>query len=328
MISRLNTRLSVLCFLSLISGVICLTFATIPAQAQEEGSKGIKSEEVVTRAKSSSGRPASPDSQQKKTYTSNVKRRSTPPQQGEEDVRIGLTIFRYEPRGTVYRPGAGGTKDILMEGTEEAPLPPNKLTARNVEDWVRATPDMQFAVGQVVRLHFEPLTKAGYLYILHQELYAGGSTGPARLLFPTLRTNNGNNLVQPYSDLWIPRPPAYFHIKPSESNKTHVGELLTVVLRAETPGKTLRQSLADRPLLLEEEDIKRLTAGAIDATGRMNLDGGAGLKQTIREMSKDIGMEGAEELAQEDPLPQTIYETRRQAGQPVVFRIPLRFKGN
>jgi hypothetical protein len=45
-------------------------------------------------------------------------------------------------------------------------------------------------------------------------------------------------------------------------------------------------------------------------------------------MSKDIGMEGDEELTQDDPLPQTIYETRRQAGQPVVFHILLKFKGN
>jgi hypothetical protein len=59
----------------------------------------------------------------------------------------------------------------------------------------------------------------------------------------------------------------------------------------------------------------------------MNLDGGEGQKQTMREMGKDIGMEGCEALTRDDPLPQTVYETRRQAGQPVVFRIPLKFKG-
>jgi hypothetical protein len=213
-----------------------------------------------------------------------------------------------------------------MVGTEEAPTPPTKLADWNVADWTRARPDEQFAVDQAVRLHFEPLTMAGYLYVVHQELYANDAAGPARLLFPTLRTNNGNNLVRPNVDLWVPRAPAYFRIRPSKSNKTHVGEVLTVVLRAEAPGDILRRPLKDEPLPLEADDLDRLVAGAKGATNRMNLDGGQGQKQTRQEMSKDVDMEGDEALTEDDPLPQTVYETRRQAGQPVTFRIPLRFK--
>lgn len=56
-------------------------------------------------------------------------------------------------------------------------MPPAKLKDWNVTDWTRARPDEQFAVGQAVRLHFEPLTGAGYLYIVHQELYANDATG-------------------------------------------------------------------------------------------------------------------------------------------------------
>lgn len=328
MISLSRTRVLVLCFLSLISLGVLLTASAIPAQQQEEGSKGIKSEEVVPRAKGRSGGPASQGSRRNQTYTSNIKRPVAGPPKGEEDVRLGLTIFRYEPRGAVYRSRGEGTKDILMEGTEEAPTPSNELADWNGADWTRATPNEQFAVGQAVRLHFEPLTKAGYLYIVHQELYADGAAVTAKLLFPTLRTNKGNNLVQPNADLWIPRAPAYFRIKPSQSNKTHVGELLTVVLRAEAPNEILRQSLKDGPLLLEADVLKRLFAGAKGAIIRMNLNGSEGQKQTTREMSKDIGMEGDEALTEDDPLPQTIYETRRQAGQPVIFRIPLKFKGN
>lgn len=326
MVSLSRTRSSILCCLLLV--VAWLAVAAILAQEQEEGSKGIKSEEVVPRAKGKSGKSASQGLRRKNTYTSDIKRPAAPPAKGQEDVRLGMTIFRYEPRGTVYRPGGEGTKDILMEGTEEAPTPPKKLDEWIAADWTRAMPNEQFAIGQVVRLHFEPLSRSGYLYIVHQELYAGGATGTARLLFPTLRTRNGNNLVQPNADIWIPRPPAYFRIKPSESNKTHVGELLTVVLRAEAPNEILRQSLKDYPLLLETDVLKRLFAGAKGATIRMNLDGSEGQKQTKQEMSKDIAMEGDEALTEDDPLPQTIYETRRQAGQPVVFYIPLKFKGN
>jgi hypothetical protein len=326
MTSLLRAQSLVSYLLGLTLGVVWLTATTVLSQEQE-GSKGIKSEEVVPRAKSRSGNSGSKRPRRKKTYTSNIMRPSERPPKGEEDVRLGLTIFHFEPRGTVYRPSNDGTKDILMEGTEEAPTPPNKLADWNVADWTRARPDEQFAVGQAVRLHFEPLTKAGYLYVVHQELYTDGSAGPARLLFPTLRTNNGNNLVRPNVDLWVPRAPAYFRIRPSKSNKTHVGELLTVVLRGEAPGDILRWPLGDEPLSLEADDLTRLVAGARGATINMNLDGGQGQKQTHQELRKDIDMEGDEALTEDDPLPQTIYETRRRAGQPVVFRIPLKFKG-
>jgi hypothetical protein len=312
--------------LTLVTTLLWLTAAPAPARAQEDGSKGIKSEEVVPRAGGRSGGSASQDPRRKRTYTSDIKRPAAAAQKGEEDVRVGLTIFRYEPRGAVYKPGGEGTKDILMEGTEEAPTPPNRVADWNGADWTRAVPEEQFAVGQAVRLHFEPLTEAGYLYIVHQELYAGGATGPPRLLFPTLKTNGGNNLIRPNADLWIPRAPAYFRIKPSESNKAHVGELLTVVLRAEAPAAILRRPLEERPLLLEAEEFNRLVAAAGGATIKMNLDGGRGQKQTAGEMRKDIGLEGDETPTEDDALPQTVYETRHRAGRPVVFRIPLKFK--
>lgn len=329
MTSLLRARSLVFCFLALTIGGVWLNAATVLSQEEEEGSKGIKSEEVVPRAKSRSGRSASKRARRKRTYTSNVKRLSGRPLNGEEDVRLGLTIFRFEPRGAIYRPGSDGTKDIFMEGTEDAPTPPKELARWKVADWARARPDEQFAVGQAVRLHFEPLTGAGYLYIVHQELYAGDATGPARLLFPTLRTNKGNNLARPNFDLWVPRAPAFFRINPSKSNKTHIGELLTVVLRAEAPSELLARQLKDEPLLLEADELARLFAETKSTKIRMNLDGGEGQKQTAREISKDItmiGMEGEEALTQDDPLPQTVYETRRRAGQPVLFNIPLRFK--
>lgn len=330
MASLLRTRLSVLSLLGLVTGLVWSTAATAPAQAQE-GSKGIKSEEVVPRSRGKSRTTrtsASSRSRVTNTYTSNVKRSKRRPARGQEDVRLGVTIFRYEPRGAVYRPGREGTKTIVMEGTEESPVPPATVAAWNFADWTRTVPDVQFAVGQAVRLHIEPLTRGGYLYIVHQELYDGDdSNGPIRLLFPTKRTNNGNNLVRISVDLWVPRAPAYFLINPSASKKTHIGELLTVVLRAEAPSDLLGRVLDNTPLFLEADEFERLVAGAGDSVIRMNLDGGEGRPQTERELTKDINMVGEEALTTTDPLPQTIYETRRRAGQPVVFRIPLRFTG-
>lgn len=115
-------------------------------------------------------------------------------------------------------------------------------------------------------------------------------------------------------------------MRPSKSNKTHVGELLTVVLRAEAPSELLSQPIKNEPLLLEEDDLARLVAEVKGTAIRMNLDGGERQKQTTRELGKDIIMEGNESLTQDDPLPQTIYETRQRAGQPIIFHIQLRLK--
>jgi hypothetical protein len=316
----IHMRRSVLCLLCLLCASALLTPSVASAQDEEDGSKGIVSEEVIVKRK------AKTSVQRKRRYRFSGKRPTAPATTGQEDVRLGLTIFRYEPSGAVYKEGGDKTKNILMEGTEDAPTPPKEIANWNVADWARATPDDQFAVGQAVRLHFEPLTQARYLYIVHQELYADGSTGQAQLLFPTLRTNNGNNLIAQNDDLWIPRAPAFFRIKPSASNKDHVGELITVILRTQAPKEILPRALENAPLKLSAADLARLTGGASGAVVSMNLEGGAGQKQTAQEMSKDLGMEGEEAPTEDDPLPQTVYEARVRTGQPVVFRIPLRFR--
>jgi hypothetical protein len=145
-------------------------------------------------------------------------------------------------------------------------------------------------------------------------------------LFPTLKTNNGNNLIAPNRDLWIPRAPAYFRLTPSAANKNHVGELFTVVIRAEAPDKILPQALGDKPMSLSTEDLASLIAGSSGDAIRLNLDGGAGRRQTVQETRKDVTQEDEEDLNEDDPLPQTVYETRRKKGQPVMMRVLLRFK--
>lgn len=299
----------------------------VAAQEQEEGEKSIRSAEVIGNRKR--GTAPATTIQSRRTYTANRKRPKTPPAQNQEDVRLGLTVFRYEPPGTTYRDGAEGTKDIGFEGEEEAPTPPKEASAWKSSDWTRAIPQTQFAVGQVMRLHFEPLTQSGYLYIIHQELYADGTTGEAKLLFPTLKMNGGDNLIRANRDLWIPRTGAYFRILPSSTNKRHVGELFTAVLRSESPAQILPQAISDKPMPLPSSVLNKLISGAGSEVIRMNLDNGEGQRLTTRETEegrKDVETGGDEVLTAEDEPPQTIYEARRKAGQPVMIRIPLRFK--
>lgn len=307
-------------------------------KTQEDGEKGIQSAEVVERR--ALVQPTNPRAKtstppqrntRRRTYSANRKRLKVQITRNEEDVRLGVTLFRYEPPGTTYTSGVDGTKDIGFEGNEGDPTPPDSIAAWKASDWTRATTKTQFAVGQVVRLHFEPLTKSGYLYIIHQEMYADGSHGEATLIFPTLKTNGGNNLIIPNQDLWVPRAGAFFRIKPSKSNEKHVGELITVVLRAEAPADILPEAIRDKAMSLTKADVDKLLKWANSDVIEMNLDGGEGEKQTATETQegrKDIGMEGSESLTDADALPQNVFEARRKVGQAVVFRVPLRFKPN
>ena len=82
------------------------------------------------------------------------------------------------------------------------------------------------------QLGIESLSRDGYLYVIIASSIADGSFGEARLLFPTNRTLEGGNHVKAGRIIYIPGPPRYFRIKPSQSSKAHVAEVLTLLVSA------------------------------------------------------------------------------------------------
>lgn len=285
--------------------LVCVTgpFGTVLAQ-DEEGSKGIKAEEFILNRTKPAGRRTT--ASKKPTYkTSQVLSAAVPPA-GKQFAHVGVTIWRF-------RPSTAGdkTKELIEEDGESQP---RQWSLERIEEGTLLTP------GQKVRLSIESLSRDGYLYVINREEYADGSLGDARLIFPTKRTD-GANRVKAGKMIYIPAPPRYFRIKPSDSSKGHVAEVLTVLVSS----KPLIDSsqLSNTAITLSREQVEVWEKQWATQPTKFEMEGGAGQPMTEKEQSAASG--NGEAFTQDDPSPQTIYRLAIKPADALVIRLPLRF---
>lgn len=285
--------------------------------AAQEGSKDIKSEEVIDRPNSASGgsvgpsdagggRAKSPPKRRTATYRSLRPFSKAPVAPTLEYAQLGLTIWRLQK--------SDGSKDLVQEGEEQL---------EQVES------STALIIGSTVRIGIEPLTHDGYLYVIDREQFADGSYGAARLIFPTLRTRNGNNSVRAHELVLIPRPPSYFRINPSTTGKTQTAEVLTMIL---SPAPLqLPAPLGDKAMTVSDALFKSWEKQWSAPVNVLEMNGGSGLTTSVKsqvEGSKGLDQEGEErqQLTKSDPLPQTIYRATINRGKALLVTTPLRFK--
>jgi hypothetical protein len=286
----------------------------------QDGSKDIKSEEVIDRPNSASGGAAgNSDASGGRTKTPANKRRSATYRSlrpfskaqvapTKEYAELGLTIWRLQK--------SDGSKGLEQEGQEAQLEQIESSTA--------------LSIGSTVRIGIEPLTHDGFLYVIDREQFADGSYGAPRLIFPTLRTRNGNNNLRAHELVLIPRPPSFFRITPSTTGKTQTAEVLTMIL-SPTPLQ-LPAALSERAMTLSDELFKSWDRQWSVPVNVLEMNGGAGLTTSVKaqaEGSKGLEQEGEErqQLTQGDPLPQTIYRATIVKGKALLVTAPLRFKG-
>jgi hypothetical protein len=105
----------------------------------------------------------------------------------------------------------------------------------------------RFKVGEKVRFHFTS-PKNGHLYVIDQEI-VGGAPGEPQIIFPTLRTGAGRNLVTAGTVVDFPAagdvPPYLEAAAPDEPG--YQGELLTLLIFSEP----LPLALKETPVPLE-----------------------------------------------------------------------------
>lgn len=285
-----------------------------PATAQD-GSKDIgvvPSREVIDRPSSPSGGAAGATASAVKTQRTGTYRPSkrfskVPPARTMEYAQLGLTIWRLQ--------NAEGAKEFGQEGEEP-----------QLEQMESGT---ALTIGSAVRIGIEPLTRNGYLYVVERERFADGTYGAARLIFPTLRTRNGNNSVKAHELVLIPRPPSYFRINPSSTGKAQTAEVLTIIL-SPMPLE-LPAPLGDQPISLSNAMFQSWETKWSAPVNTLELSGGAGAVTSVKtqtEGSKSFDQERqeAQQLTQEDPLPQTVYRATINRGQPLLVNVTLRFK--
>ena len=231
---------------------------------------------------------------------------NVPPDRVAADTVVGVTLWRLRPT----RPADTGERILVQEGSDSV-------------DWIpeRVESDTKLAAGTRVRLSVEA-ARTGYLYVIDREQYADGSLGEPYLIFPTTRTNAGNNEVKAGRIIEIPTQddsPPFFTLKPSRSDQ--VSEVISVLV---TPSPLDGLKIGEKAQKLSVEQVAEWEKSWGGTVGRLEMQNGAGKTWTRQE--KEAGADATRSLSQDEPAPQTLfYKPDAKSGQPVMVNVALRY---
>jgi hypothetical protein len=284
---------------------LCWSGKLQPATAQEEaGSKGIRAEVFITN------RPAEPAAKRKpvtrkSTYKSSQVVGSGGPPPGKIFAQVGVTIWRFRP---------ATASDKTKELVEDEDAPPAQWSLERVAEGTLLAP------GQRVRLGIESLSRDGYLYVFDREQYADGSFGEAHLIFPTARTPPGANSVRAGKLVYVPAAPRYFRIKPAQTSKRQVAEVLTVLVSAKPLLETAE--ISSGPVVIDRARLETWEKEWGVTPTKFEMEDGAGQVMSQEEQAAGLGNS---ELTRNEPVPQTIYRLTIKPDDNLLVTVPLRF---
>ena len=276
---------------------------SLPITAQQVRSKGIKAEVFIGNRPMQSA-PKRAAVRKKPTYKSSQVISSAAPPPGKEFAQVGVTIWRFRPSTS-----ADKTKELV----EEEDAQPTQWSLERIAEGTMLAP------GQKVRLGIESLSRDGYLYVVNREQYADGSFGDAQLIFPTRSTPEGANSVKAGKIVYIPGAPRYFRIKPSQSSKAHVAEVLTVLVSSRP---LVDAAQLTSPMIIERAQLEAWEKQWGATPTKFEMEGGVG--QPMSEKEQLAGL-GNSELTRNEPVPQTIYRVAIKPEDNLLLTVPLRF---
>jgi len=219
---------------------------------------------------------------------------------------IGVTVWRLRPS----QAGDTGGRLRVRDGLKESEWTPERIEA-----------DTPLNIGDHVRLTIES-PRPGFLYIIDREQYADGSFGEPMMIFPTLRTRNGDNRVAPGKLIDIPAQEdqySYFTAQTTGNRRDQIAEVLTIILVSQP----LPVQIGEQPLKITSTQVAGWEKTWGGAAERLELVDGAGRTWTNEE--KLAGAAKSRQLTQAGPPPQTVYRVARKAGGPLLVTVPLRY---
>jgi hypothetical protein len=289
--------------LIIITSAGCLGLAGLASAQDGSEEKSIKAEVFIRE------RPAAP----KRNRTEN---RYKPVQKipvdinaapaGTGFVQVGVTFWRFRPSTAADR-----TKELV----EDEESGPSEWTLERIEEGTPLLP------GQKVRFSIESLTRSGYLYVIDREQYLDGSLGDPMLIFPTQKTAKAN-FVKGGQLTYIPSATGKFRIKPSDTGKRHVGELVTILVASQP--LIGADQLSAKAIRLPRQQVELWERQWGAKVSRFELDGGAG--QAMTEKEQAAGTNNAQVMNQDDPPPQTVYRLAIKPTDPIILSVPLIFR--
>lgn len=275
----------------------------VVAGQEDDGSKGIKAEVFISRRPVKSSTKPATTARYKSPARPIAALESAPPA-GMIFAQLGVTTWRFRPATSL-----DNTKELIEEGGESS-----QWTLERVAE---GTP---FSPGQRVRLSIESLSRDGYLYVINREEFADGTLGDARLIFPTKRTEPAGNLVKAGRLIYIPAPPRYFRIKPSDQSKVQTAEVLLILV---SPQPLINANeLSTNAITLPGEKVTAWQKQWEVTATKFEMAGGVGQTMTEREQA---AANDSMELTQNDPAPQTIYRVALKPENPLLVTVRLRF---
>jgi hypothetical protein len=223
-----------------------------------------------------------------------------------ESRELGITVWRLRPAISAD----GGPRILVQEGADTVSWTPERVPS-----------DTPLRQGDRVRLSIES-PRTGYLYVIDREQYAGKQQGDAYLIFPTTRTNNGDNKVTAGRLVEIPAQedrPNYFTLKQSRPDQS--GEVLSVIV-TDKPLEDV--TIGDKPIALSAELVSKWEHASSSEIQRFEMTGGAG--KTWTKAEQEAGLDGTRLLTQDDPGPQTIYRVTANGDEPILVKVGLKYR--
>jgi Domain of unknown function (DUF4384) len=224
----------------------------------------------------------------------------------QTSAMLGITVWRLRPADK-----KDDTQARLLEQEADSEV---------VLIGERVGLDTTFQEGQKVRLGVES-PRTGYLYVIDREQYADGTYSEPYLIFPTLKTRDGENAVAAGRLIEIPDQDDHpFYFKMNRHRPDQQGEVLTFVVTTQ-PIPNLQ--LGRKALKLTNEQFAQWEQRWKAPARRVEMANHAGKTYTKVEMS--AGSNKTALLGRDDPPPQTIFRITGKPGEALMITVPLRY---
>ncbi len=230
--------------------------------------------------------------------------------EGMEAREIAVTMWRLRP---ARKTDPKDTRILVQDAATNAAS----------AEWTpeRIAAGAPLAEGERVRMSVMT-PKTGFLYVFDREKYADGTFSEPYLIFPTTRTNGGDNRITAGTPVEIPAfgdNPNYFSIRelPNQSGKVLVGEELSILVTDQPLDGVTVGASAQKVDESRFAEIRKFETGV----DQFELVNGKNLPYQSAEKLAATG--GARMLTQDDPLPQSIFRAVTARGTPLLVSVPL-----
>ena len=256
----------------------------------------------------------------RKSVRVSTKKTIVSPKKAERFFDVGVTMWKLRPPRS---------SDIGYKL-------PVQINGSSAQMWTaeRVSPDTIFRAGDRVRFAVES-SNPGFLYLINSEFYKDGSFGEPSLIFPS--SAGEDNFVKPGLLVDIPDRTEefpYFTIEPKKNN--YAGELVTIIisptrlssLKNDEDGKIKNLDQLIELEINADVEIYSSEGGqdnSIYTQAEAEAACGSKTRELVRQKSNANPCgEKTRQLTREEPLPQTIYRVKTQAGMPVVAFMRMR----